>query len=110
MEGNVRSKVYMALTLDTGERFDARKPQGTIRVQRVQILANVHSGAITLAHCWGSWLDQDGNPGHAGDTHIPYDALPLEVRAYFAREFRAWVRKVFQSWASMTEPACEPAP
>jgi hypothetical protein len=105
MEGTVRSKVYLALTLERPEQFDVHRPQGTIRVQRIQIVANVHTGSITLAHCWGVWL----NTGSHGDTHLPYDALPLEVRAYFAREFRAWVRKVFQSWASMTEPACEAA-
>jgi hypothetical protein len=105
MEGSVRSKVYLTLSLERPEQFDVRKPQGVMRVKRIQIVANVHSGAITLAHCWGTWL----NTAQPGDMHLSYDALPLEVRAYFAREFRAWVRKVFQSWASMTEPACEAA-
>lgn len=105
MEGNVRSKVFMALSLDRPEQFTVRKPHGTMRVSRVQIVANVHTGDIALAHCWGMWL----NTGHPGDLHVSYDVLPLEVRAYFAREFRTWVRKVFQSWATMTQPACETA-
>lgn len=106
MEGNVRSKVYLTLSLERPEQFEvAKHGHGKMRVQRIQIVANVHSGAITLAHCWGVWLPT----GQHGDMHLSYDALPLEVRAYFAREFRAWVRKVFQSWATMTEPACEAA-